>query len=252
MGTHRSMPCGESCNENVCTPIEECSDECSQGDCSGLTFHECGQFDLDPCRDLSPGTSCMPTNLCFEGSCSPEGCTQVSKVCSEPGEPICTDENTLRVFDAEGSCNDGECTYTSRDIECPNCSVIGGLPNCDACSDVVCNTPPSPQVCYQPSGVCSEGSCDYDYADETSCDDGDACTENDRCETGICAGTEVTCSDVPDPICADENTLRTFRPGGTCSAGECVYPMKIRAAKQDVTKFKLNVRKRATKIVPSE
>ena len=226
-GPSRRCPEGESCDDGSCTPIEECSDECSRSDCAGIVYHECGQFDLDPCRDRSPGTSCVPSNLCLEGSCSIEGCTQAAKICSEPSDPICISSNTLRVFDAEGSCSAGECTYTSRDIDCPNCTVVAGEPNCDACRTVVCNDPPTPQVCYQPSGTCVEGSCDYEYAEETSCDDGDACTHNDICKTGVCAGTAVTCDVIPDPICADEDTLHSFNPGGTCSGGECMYPHDV-------------------------
>ena len=223
-GPPRACPEGESCDDGSCIPSDECTDECTANECTGSAYHECGQYDLDPCQDRSPGTSCVPSNLCLEGSCTLEGCIQTSKVCNEPAAPICISSRMLRVFDAEGSCNEGECTYTSRDVECPNCAIIDGQPNCDACRTVVCNEPPTPQVCYRPSGNCSEGSCEYSYADDMSCDDGNDCTQNDTCESGICAGREITCDAVPIPICVDENTLRTFSAGGTCTSGTCSYP----------------------------
>src|SRR4051812_34094896 len=49
----------------------------------------------------------------------------------------------------------------------------------------------SPGQCYQSSGYCSGGSCNYDYADAgTSCDDGNKCTSSSACDgSGNCVGT---------------------------------------------------------------
>ena len=221
-----ACPIGESCSEGRCAPNEECINECSESECAELRFHECGQFDLDPCLDRSPGTSCVSSDGCLQGQCTPEGCSEQPRVCNNPGEPICVDDNTLRVFDGNGSCDEGECSYSSRDLECPNCMVVGGVPNCETetCGGASCNTPPEPMICYQPIGVCIDGLCNYAFADGLPCDDGNACHINTRCESGICSGGEpIVCADAPEPTCIDDSTLRVFNAQGQCDEGECNY-----------------------------
>jgi hypothetical protein len=79
-----------------------------------------------------------------------------------------------------------------------------------------CDSPPSPAVCYQPTGTCADGSCSYEYADGASCDDGNGCTTNDRCMAGACAG-EASCAD-GDGCCpsgcttANDNDCDPFGP----------------------------------------
>ena len=219
-----TCPDGQTCNENKCEAIDECTDECSENECSELVFHECGQFDRDSCLDRSPGTSCVSTDACIEGSCSFEGCTQLPKTCNTPDGTTCIDSMTLRVFDAEGSCSEGECSYTSRDIDCPNCAVIDGQPNCDPCRMISCDRPPEPTQCYQPVGTCSEGACSYEHENGAGCNDNDPCTENDLCREGTCAGAVIRCDLIPESICADASTLRVYSAGGICARGECIFP----------------------------
>src|SRR5262249_42836693 len=61
-------------------------------------------------------------------------------------------------------------------------------------------------------------SCDLAATDGRPCDDGEACTENDTCQSGVCAG-----SNVPDGITCDDGSSMTtvdICTMGTC--GDCV------------------------------
>ena len=205
-GPSRACPAGESCDEGECKPIEECRDECLESDCTGLTFHECGQFDLDPCRDRSPGMSCVPSDLCLEGSCSPEGCATETLVCNDPGEPECTPDDKLHIPEREGTCSEGECRYTTRVIDCPNCAIIAGEPNCDTCRDVSCNDAPEPRCVddsvlrkFAVSGECQDGECTYPFED-TECPNG--------CETrdGLAFCTDECASCTPRIFSDEEGT----------------------------------------------
>jgi hypothetical protein len=79
-------------------------------------------------------------------------------------------------------------------------------------------------------GVCdpADGSCSAQPANEgAACDDGNACTENDTCSGGMCAGTPLVCDDgnVCTADSCDPATGCVFEPltGGeiTCGQGAC-------------------------------
>lgn len=176
-----AMPCASmSCHAGQC--VEACADECSVDVCASNVFHECGQFDLDPCLDRSPGLSCTPADPCREGACSDTtGCTTTARICDDPPAQTCTDTDTLRVYDAVGECTAGDCHYAPRDITCANC------PACDACATVTCNMPPAATCVdantlrtYAPNGTCTLGTCTYTPTD-TPCFLG--CTAG-RCAAG--------------------------------------------------------------------
>jgi hypothetical protein len=137
-------------------------------------------------------------------------------VCDQSPQPSCVDAKTLRTYDAQGVCQSGTCEYASHDVACANC------PNCDSCSGITCNQPPS--VCFAATGTCSGGACSYAFADGASCDDGDACTVNETCAKGVCAGIPKACSTPPPPTCTTPTTLRSFSASGSCTGGTCNYP----------------------------
>lgn len=106
----------------------------------------------------------------------------------------------------DADCDDGlRCTF---DV----CDVATGL-----CSNppVVC---PSADQCHE-EGVCQEdtGECAYaPRADQTPCDDGDACTQTDVCVAGACQGANpVTCA-----------ALDQCHVAGACdpATGRCSHP----------------------------
>lgn len=212
-----------------------CQDECTAHECVGDTFHECGYFDDDPCLDRSEGISCAPADLCLEGACSPVmGCTERGRICDTPPPSTCIDPSTLRAYDVIGECTTGDCSYTSRDIACPNC------PSCDPCAGVTCNAPPA-SICIEThiartfagTGTCALGSCTYEPTDTTCGTPSPACADASTmrtyapgvCSTGECSNvpTDTVCNTPPASICADANTVRTFAGTGTCVAGSCTY-----------------------------
>ncbi len=118
-GPKEACAAGESCEAGVCRPVGECTDQCTANACIETSLTQCGNYDLDPCREPSPGVSCMPADTCMEGSCAPEGCVVTARVCAAPPAPSCIDASTLRSFSSSGTCNTGDCEYASTDTVCP-------------------------------------------------------------------------------------------------------------------------------------
>ena len=224
-----AVPCAaeESCGVAVsgqaqCSPRQDCQDECSEASCRDTSFVQCGNYDSDPCLEASPGVSCVPSDRCLEGACGPSGCETAARLCNEPPPPRCLNETTLQTYDSTGSCEaDGTCTYAPTERPCANCNVMDGIPSCDACEGVSCTEPPG--QCFAMVGSCSLGSCSYAPTDGASCDDGNACTENDRCRGGTCSGTAKSCTTAPTSMCVDDNTLRIYSTPGSCTGGTCDY-----------------------------
>ncbi len=187
-GPSEPCPSGESCEGGACLPIDACTDACSASTCNGPTLTQCGNYDLDPCLEPSPGTSCVPADLCLEGSCTPSGCESTARVCAAPPASYCVDSDTLRVYESSGTCTSSACEYGFRDQDCASC------PACDPCAGVTCTSPP-PSTCldgtmlrtYASTGTCGAGTCTYPATD-VPCAQG---CEADRCVTG-CTGMWTT------------------------------------------------------------
>ena len=210
-----ACPEGQSCNAGVCDELDACVDDCTQGVCASEQFRPCGQFDLDPCQDLGPPTSCVPDDPCLVAGCDPAaGCHSKPMVCNEPPQSQCVDEDHLQVFASIGTCEQGVCVYETTLVPCPNC------PACDPCDGIVCD---DKQPCFQGQGTCHDGVCHYDFADGEECNDGDDCTVQDRCESGVCSGQAMVCDTPADPTCMNAWTLHEFQVPGTCVGGQCSY-----------------------------
>lgn len=183
-----------------------------------------------PADVLAPnGTACDDASACtLSDQCQAGVCTGEALLCNDSNE--CTDDSC----DTEVGC-----TYT---------------PNTDPCDDGL--------FCTE-NDVCSAGSCDgtaRNCADENSCTtdscddetdacvhvnntdpcgDGNACTSDDVCADGICAGVVTVLCDDKDPCtdnvcdtdsgncsnpyntvpCDDGNACST---GDTCDGGKCL------------------------------
>jgi len=214
-GPPLACPEGQSCSAGVCTPLDQCEDECTQGVCSGDHHRPCGQFDLDPCQDFGTPTSCISQDACLVASCDVLlGCGTAPLDCSSPPASRCVGDDALEVFAPTGVCQEGSCSYASNMMDCPNC------PHCDPCAGVVCNekTP-----CFAPVGTCSNGYCHYDFANGEACKDDDPCTVEDRCADGACVGKPLVCDDPPAGECIHAGLVRTYAGQGTCTAGQCAY-----------------------------
>jgi hypothetical protein len=143
------------------------------------------------CIGASP-VVCVPSDQCHDaGSCNP-----ATGACSNPNKAngsACNDGNACTQSD---SCQGGSCAGTNA-ITCTAS---------DQCHDVgTCN--PATGVCSNPNKM-----------NGSSCSDGNACTQADTCQTGVCAGgSPITCM-----------PLDQCHIAGTCnpSTGVCSNPDK--------------------------
>ncbi|MFW5738729.1 MAG: hypothetical protein ACOC1F_00035 [Myxococcota bacterium] len=154
-----------------------------------------------------------------DASASPcEGVT-----CNTPPSNTCANENQLRVYSRNGTCDAGTCSYTSQLVDCPsgceNDACMG-----DPCVGVTCNTPPANECAdathlavYDVPGTCNEGTCSYDTHNQY-CAHG---CENGSCNGDPCAG--VSCNSPPANYCASADQLAVYETPGTCDEGTCSY-----------------------------
>ena len=187
-------------------------------DCYALT----GTCVQGACQyDFVEGAQCDDGNPCtIDDACTAGACTGTPMVCASPNLPACTDPTHLRTYDNPGVCNGGRCVYTPETVACGSGGCVGDACQTDPCATVTCSTPPS--VCYDAPGTCSQGSCNYP-TNQAACDDGDACTDSDTCNGGVCSGTPKLCNTPPVDSCADASTATVHDHVGTCAGGACSY-----------------------------
>lgn len=175
-----AAPCDD---QNTCTT----SDACDQGACIGTGSLACD--DANPCTvdicspdggcdyafvdtDCSDGDPCTVGDLCNAGLCE-----SGSDVSCDDGNP-CTDE----------LCAGGSCIFTANDAPCDDgnaCSIdeqcAGGA--CSAQGALSCDdgNPCTNDGCEPGVGCTHE-------PNDLPCWDGDACTVEDTCVEGVCAG----------------------------------------------------------------
>ncbi len=234
--------CGEQCDDGNTTPGDGCSATCQfESNC-------CVEHDGNGCDDpaCEADVCAVDPQCCSIGNWGPNceiGANDLCEVCGNP--PHCGD-GSLDDYGLEG-CDDGDslpgdgcsptCTvepgWTCQG-QPSNCSEVcgdmmvvgdeqcddGNTNLCDACVNCLTVTPvicvPSDQcltsVCDPVSGMCSESP----VADGTSCNDENACTLSDSCQSGTCVGrNSVVCT--PSDQCHE---------AGTCdpSTGLCSHP----------------------------
>src|ERR1019366_6104076 len=240
---------------NACTQ----SDSCQNGTCTGSNPVACTASDpchaagtCDPttgacsnpiaangaaCND---GNACTLVDSCQGGACvgaspvtcaasdqchAPGTCNPSTGACSNPvaaNGTACNDSNGCTQTD---SCQNGTCTGTNP-VTCTASDQCHGIGACN----------PSTGTCSTPA-----------VANGTTCNDGNACTKSDTCQSGSCTGASpVTCTasdqchaagtcspstgTCSNPVaangtaCSDGNacTLGDSCQGGTCSGASSV------------------------------
>jgi hypothetical protein len=224
----------DSCTDNVCTETGGCeyppatgpcddgnpctlADQCSEGECGGTPVN-CDCLKDADCGEKEDGNQCNGTLVCDTGALPFKCIVDLETIVA------CSDPDEEDAFCLQSSCDQGtgECSFT------PNHE--GFLcDNIDACTF---NTKCVEGVCAGGSTVncndgnpCTDDSCDgavgcVNAPNEAPCSDGDACTTEDGCLDGECAGG-------PAPACDDDNvcTTDTCAPGVGCiheaTAGNC-------------------------------
>jgi hypothetical protein len=203
-----------SCDDgNACTQADACSDGACAGSNAILctasdSCHDVGTCNPEngicsnpakqngaPCDD---GDACTQTDTCQGGACTglnPVVCT-ASDSCHEvgtcnPADGTCT--NPAKSDDT--ACNDGDSCTRSDTCQGGACTGSNRIPCAatDSCHDV--------GVCNPANGICSDPA----KPDGTSCDDGNACTQPDTCQSGLCTGPMI-CAGCGNTVCdAGEN-----------------------------------------------
>jgi parallel beta-helix repeat protein len=226
---------GTACNDgNACTQVDAClagacvgaqpvtcvaTDQCHPaGTCNAATGF-CSNPAAPNGTACNDGNLCTLGDVCLSGVCggSPKACA-ASGACFTGGacDPLsgaCTSEPV-----ANGTaCSDGNaCTQTDT---CMNGACSGG--NVKSCA--------APDQCHG-NGTCNtvSGACSYPaLANGTLCNDGNACTQTDTCQSGACNGgnSKVCAATGPcnvgvcnpaDGACSTSNKA----DGTTCSDGD--------------------------------
>ena len=217
-----AKPDGTSCNDgNPCTQTDTCvagvcvggnpksctaSDQChTAGTCNPATgtCSNPAKADGTACND---GNACTQTDTCVAGACvggNPKSCA-ASDQCHAVGTCNPANGTCSNPAAADGTaCNDGNaCTQTDT---CVAGACVGGSPKSCSASD----------QCHA-AGTCdpTTGTCSNPAVDGTSCNDGNACTQTDKCVAGVCVGGNPKSCTASDQC----HTAGTCNPAtGTCS-----------------------------------
>ena len=161
--------------------------------------------------DASQSTNTLvPVTCAADKTCdSDQGCVSTSQVCGgddskcDDGDSCTTDtcgEGGLCEYapNREASCDDGnECTTNDSCDAAGDCVGEWDATACDCEITADCTAAPPQCQIY----ACTDTACVLeDGPDDDSCDDGNACTANDTCQTGACtAGEAVECAPSTDP-----------------------------------------------------
>jgi hypothetical protein len=168
-----------------------------------------GRADGTPCDD---GDACTRSDSCEAGVCvggNPVVCA-ASDQCHVAGSCDPATGHCSNPAASDGtSCSDGSrCTQIDR--------CLGGV--CVGTNPVVCSASDQCHVagsCDPATGQCSNPAA----TDGTSCNDGNACTQTDGCQGGVCTGTSPVVCNAPPGEC--------YGAAGTCdrTSGVCSYPL---------------------------
>lgn len=185
------------------------------------------QGDADGGPDIIPCDGCAIGDTCFGvGDPNPSnGCEAcVPSLADDRWSPIeagsdgpvaCDDDDPCT---PSGSCSQGQCAIPVAAPACgevPECVASVG---CDCAVTLEANRCLIDGVCYARGDLAPDNACMVCAPDSDAfrwtfatgrCDDGDACTDNDQCDQGQCAGAPK--------ICADQVSCTTdFCDGGLC------------------------------------
>ena len=202
-------------------------DPCSLQNC-GATMNPCegpgrcvgGLCVHDPLtgKACDDGDPCTLTDVCSAQAT----CAGAAVKCEAPPPTRCLDQDTLATY-APGVCQQGMCLYAPTQMKCPfGCANDKCF---DPCEGVTCDQPPT--QCHQDKGTCvpqkPKGVCSYQLVEQKPCNDGDACTVDDRCAMGVCQGAPMQCTTPPAGRCLDMDNAEVYDTKGFCQAGSCQY-----------------------------
>ncbi len=213
--------CNGQTDEGTCDDKLACTDNICKGNAGCENPAKNGTCDAD-------GTVCTKDDTCVGGKCI-------------AGQVVnCDDKNDCTL----DSCDMAKgCTYTFDDGKFCNSDDNPCTEN-DACKSGKCE-PGAAKACQASdqctTGKCNtlDGKCKYSFQDAFPCNDGNACTDKDKCDLtkGDCFGSSVSCDDLnpctadscnPTAGCTHDKTITTSCDDGdactakdVCSQGAC-------------------------------
>lgn len=163
-------------------------------------------------NDCNALADCMESPLCDNTVCN--GGTCMGGGCVQPVETMCNDG-----FDNDGDtradCLDEDCTGRACDdgTACTSGDTCASDGGCAASITEACN---ETRVCFATPGLCNPdgGLCSYTPLTLAagSCDDNNACTEQDACTNGVCGGQPKLCA--PPTACFGVGVCQATLDGG--------------------------------------
>jgi uncharacterized repeat protein (TIGR01451 family) len=167
-------------------------------------------YDTNTENDQSPTLVCVQQDRCAAGSCNADQAV----VCPVPDQ--CHDASTCDPVS-------GACAPNPPKLDGTSCDDADACTQTDECQAGLC-TGTDPVVCTVADQCEDQGTCDpatgvcganTDVSDGTPCDDGDACTQTDDCQTGTCTGANPVVCPAADQ-CEDQGTCNPAT--GSCGA----------------------------------
>jgi len=234
---------GDGCNASCLLEIGAAcggSGQCASTVCDLLGSHTCEPANTcgngvvesgESCDDggVTPGDGCSALCLLENGLACSTSTQCASTVCDLLGSHTCEPANTCGngKLEAGEACDDGN--TLSQDGCSGFCKLEPGQP-CQAnqdCSEGICNTFADPAVCedanvcgngvIETGEVCDDGNTQGGDGCTSSCllENGESCTANGDCVSGVCDQTEST------PTCEPANTCGNgvLEDGEACDDG---------------------------------
>jgi len=242
LGCNDNNPCTtDSCVTSTVTGLQSCSyvnntasctddgkqctsDTCSNGACmhplksAGAACDDKSACTTDKCSALGAciGTAitCDDGKECTTDTCnSATGCAYANKTngtaCSDDGNSCTTDQCSGETCEHAAAtnlpCNDGSACTTGERCNASKLCAGGTAKTCTASDQ--CH---SAGTCNTTTGICSDPA----KTNGANCSDGNACTQTDTCQTGLCTGTNPKTCTASDQ-CHEAGTCNTAT--GICS-----------------------------------
>lgn len=270
---------GDSCQAGVCTPASSiCSctrdsdcapkDQCHVAGRCNLSTHTCTNPTIADGTACDDGDACTSGETCQAGVCgSPSSRVScaASDACHDVGRCDTTSGKCTNPAKADGTqCSDGVACTTGDSCQAGVCVPSGSVCQCFTDSD--CRALDQCHV----AGTCNRQLhlCTNPFAaEETPCNDANACTSGEACHAGTCGSPKSTIVCPPPDDCHATGACDTatgacaYAPkvdGSVCPSGLCTrasvfrrLPMRERAARRTLTAARLRGGRRATAARPA-